>query len=105
MGINTEQVKRNILNELLNAHIKSRLDKSPTANPNANYDKIYTHLKNLMKNTSRIEAWSLTSMYTNGQIDQIQRSVVFSTKTAPDSDIYNIIKHDIAILDNILKNL
>ena len=51
MGINTEQVKRNILNELLNAHIKSRLDKSPTANPNANYDKIHKHLKDLMENT------------------------------------------------------
>ena len=39
------------------------------------------------------------------EIDQIQRSVVLSTKTAPDSDIYNIIKHNIAIFDNIPKNL
>ena len=47
MGINTEQVKRNILNELLNAHIKSRLHKSSTVNPNANYNKIHTRLKDL----------------------------------------------------------
>ena len=37
------------------------------------------------------------------EIDQIQRSVVLSTKTAPDSEIYNIIKHDIAIFDRIIK--
>ena len=37
------------------------------------------------------------------EIDQIQRLVVLSTKTAPDSEIYIIIKHDIAIFDNILK--
>ena len=37
------------------------------------------------------------------EIDQIQRSVVLSTKTAPDNEIYNTIKHDIAIFDNILK--
>ena len=46
---------------------ESRLDKSPTTNPNANYDKIHKHLKDLTENTSRIAAWSLTSMYTNGQ--------------------------------------
>ena len=39
------------------------------------------------------------------EIDQIQKSVVLSTKTAPDNEIYNIIKHDIAILDKIIKNL
>ena len=32
------------------------------------------------------------------EVDQIQKSVVLSTKTAPDSEIYNMIKHDIAIL-------
>ena len=38
------------------------------------------------------------------EIDQIQRSVVLPTKTVPDSEIY-MIKHDIAIFNNILKKL
>ena len=54
--INTEQAKRNMLNELLNANIESRLDKSPIANPDANYDKLHTCLIDLKKNTSHIEA-------------------------------------------------
>ena len=43
MGIKTEQAKQNILNELSNANIKRMLDKSPTVEPNANYNKSHIY--------------------------------------------------------------
>ena len=49
MGINTKQAKQNILNELLIANSKSRLDKSPTVKPNVNYNKSHMHLIYLTK--------------------------------------------------------
>ena len=52
MGINTEQAKQIILNELLNANIKSRLDKSPMVKPNANYNKSHIYFIDLTENTS-----------------------------------------------------
>ena len=73
----TEQTKQNILNELLNANIKRMLDKSPTVEPNANYNKSHIYsidLTEILPCTQRVKMDQIRAC----EIDQIQRPVLLS---------------------------